>query len=230
MSTIRRRSKRGALGIVVAVIVLGGLALGVRAALTPTRVPGVVSIATQAGYQDRALLREAFSLPVARTYSRLVSQPNGSVCGPTSVANVQRSLGARDATPTSVLDGSGLCPLGFCFAGLTLDELATLLRAKTGKRVRIERDASLAAFRSTLLEANDPARRVIANFDRGPLFGVRGGHHSPIGGYLVERDLVLVLDVNATYRPWLVSSERLYRAVRTVDGATGRERGLLVLE
>jgi len=224
------RSKRHALRVAVALIALGGLALGARAALTPTRVPGVVSIATQASYQDAALLAEAFSLPVARTYSALVSQPNGSVCGPTSVANVQRSLGVRDATASRVLEGSGLCPFGFCFAGLTLDELAALARVKTGKHARIERDASLAAFRNSLEKANDPARRVIANFDRGPLFGVRGGHHSPIAGYLVARDLVLVLDVNATYRPWLVSSERLYRAVRTVDSATGRERGLLVLE
>lgn len=141
MRTIRPRSKRHALRLAIVVIALGGLAVVARAALTPTRVSGVVSIATQASYQDAALLGEAFSLPVARTYSSLVSQPNGSVCGPTSVANVQRSLGVRDATASSVLEGSGLCPFGFCFAGLTLEELASLARAKTGKRARIERDA-----------------------------------------------------------------------------------------
>lgn len=214
----------------LALVVFAGTGIGLRACLAPTRVPGVVSIATERTYQDPALLREAFALPVARTYADLVSQPNGSVCGPTSVANVLRSLGRVGGTPSEVLDGSGVCWLGFCVMGLTLDELATLARAKTGQRVRVLRGLSLAAFRAELVRTNEPTRRVIANFDRGPLFGVRGGHHSPIAGYLVARDLVLVIDVNAKYRPWLASSERLYRAVRTVDGATDQERGLLVLQ
>ena len=63
-----------------------------------------------------------------------------------------------------------------------------------------------------------------------PLFGTGGGHHSSIGGYLEAEDLVFVLDVNASYQPWLVSTARLFEAMDTVDSASGEKRGLIKLE
>jgi hypothetical protein len=50
-----------------------------------------------------------------------------------------------------------------------------------------------------LKRSNDPAHRYIINFDRKMIFGAGGGHHSPIGGYLENEDLVFVLDVNRDY-------------------------------
>lgn len=41
---------------------------------------------------------------------------------------------------------------------------------------------------------------------------------------------MLVLDVNEDFGPWLVPSERLHAAMRTVDGSTDAERGLLRIE
>ena len=41
---------------------------------------------------------------------------------------------------------------------------------------------------------------------------------------------MLVLDVNARYRPWLVKTERLWQAANTVDRQTGKKRGLLLIE
>jgi len=41
---------------------------------------------------------------------------------------------------------------------------------------------------------------------------------------------VLVLDVNARFRPWLVSTERLLAALNTVDKQSGQKRGLLRIE
>jgi len=61
------------------------------------------------------------------------------------------------------------------------------------------------------------------------LFGVKIGHHSPIGGYLTERDLVFVLDVLERYQPFLAPSQRLYEAMDTVDRETGKKRGLLLV-
>ena len=57
--------------------------------------------------------------------------------------------------------------------------------------------------------------------------GIRGVFFPP---ELVPRayDLVLVLDVNESYRPWLVSPERLFEAVDTAD--SGKKRGLLHIE
>lgn len=70
----------------------------------------------------------------------------------------------------------------------------------------------------------------MVNFTRGPLFGAGGGHHSPIAGYLVDEELVLVLDVNEKYRRWLVKSERLYDAMNTLETGAGEKRRLLLIE
>jgi hypothetical protein len=80
-----------------------------------------------------------------------------------------------------------------------------------------------------LMRANDPARRYVVNFHRGPLFGRGHGHFSPILGYDLGHDLVFVGDVNREYRPFLVSSERLWNATNTLDSATGKNRGLLAV-
>jgi hypothetical protein len=201
----------------------------VRAAFFPPRF-AVPSIALASHYQDPALLDRAFALPVAASFGRnLAYQTNGSVCGPASLANVRRSLGDPGSTQASILEGSGICRTGICFGGLTLDTLANLARRQPGWQVSVLRDLSLEQLREHLRQSNDPARRYIANFQRGLLFGRGTGHHSPIGGYLPERDLVLVLDVNRAFGPWLVTSERLHRAMDSVDTSSGKKRGLLLI-
>jgi hypothetical protein len=191
----------------------------------------VQSIALTPQYQDASLLSEAWMLPVAARYQHRVDfQPNGSLCGPTSAANVFRSLGEQPSTADGVLDGSGVCPFGFCWQGLSLDQLAMVITGKTRHHVTLLRDLSLPEFREHLARSNDPTRRYIVNFHRGLLFSRGGGHHSPIGGYLADRDLVFVLDVNESFKPWLVSSERLFRAVDQIDSSSKKKRGLLLVE
>lgn len=192
----------------------------------------VVSIKSEATYQDPALLAQAWALPVAATYQKagLVSQPNGSYCGPTSVANALTSVGETPLTPDGVVANTGKCSFGICFGGLTLDELAEVTRQRTKRTVTVLRDLDLAGFRAELAKVNDPSHRYVINFDRAPLFRRGGGHHSPIGGYLADRDLVLVLDVNRTFQPWLVSSERLWKAMDTMDPSSGKKRGLLRID
>jgi Phytochelatin synthase len=189
----------------------------------------VVSIEKSPDYQNPELLQRALALPVAALYQKggLEYQRNGSFCGPTSAVDLAHSLGAS-ATQADVLDGTPIhSTLGFVFGGLTLDDEAALIRARLGKPVTVLRDLDLAAFRRELQQTNDLSRRYLVNLHRGPLFGRGGGHHSPIGGYLAAEDLVLVLDVNAKYQPWLVKSERLFQAIDTVDRQTGKKRGLL---
>jgi len=192
----------------------------------------VESIANTSQYQDAALLKQAWALPVASTFQQHVDfQPNGSICGPTSVANMFRSFDAQPSGVDGVLAGTGKCePFGMCFGGLTLDELAELVRAKSQRDVTVLRGLSLNAFRDELRETNNPARRYIINFQRGLLFGKGTGHHSPIAGYLEAQDLVFVLDVNKKFGPWLVKSERLFRAMDSVDSSSGKKRGLLRIE
>jgi len=165
----------------------------------------------------------------AASFDRAVRpQSNASLCGPASIANVIRSLKQGDVTETDVLSGTSLCSLGFCFLGLTLDELADVARRSSGRRVTILRGLTLEEFREQMKMSNDPSRRYIANFSRREIFGAGAGHHSPIGGYLANEDMVFVLDVNAKYQAWLVETDRLFRAVNTFDGA--QKRGLLLIE
>ena len=71
----------------------------------------------------------------------------------------------------------------------------------------------LPDLRAELAHTNDPSRRYIANFNRRPLFGWGGGHHSPIGAFLEAADAVLIIDVNRGVGPWLVSVPQLHRAL-----------------
>jgi hypothetical protein len=191
----------------------------------------VVSIEKDPAYQDAALLDKAWQLPVASQLKPgMEFQHNGSFCGPTSAVVVSHSL-HLPADQSHILDGTQVhSTFGVVFGGLTLDEEAGVLREKTKKNVTVLRDLTLDQFRSEVAHANDPDKRYVVNFHRGPLFGRGGGHHSPIAGYVADKDLVLVADVNAKYQPWLVSTERLWKAVDTVDKASGKKRGLLRIE
>jgi len=192
----------------------------------------VDSIKGTQAYQNPALLKQAWALPVAALYQPGIDyQRNASVCGPTSLVNVLHSL-AQPGDQEKLLEGTGLSTvLGYLPEGVTLDQVADIARLKLpGKKVSVLRDLDLKEFREQMLQTTDPSRRYVINFSRGPLFGTGGGHHSPIAGYLAEDDLVLVLDVNKKYGPWLVKSERLYEAMNTVDSATHKKRGLLLIE
>jgi hypothetical protein len=201
--------------------------VGAGVVVSRTKV-GPEAIQSSVIHADNAVER-AWKLPVAASFRHQVSwQSNVSLCGPSSLANVFRSLGEDATSEKSVLAGTGLCWTGFCMMGLTLDELAGLARAKTRRRVTVLRDMSAEGFREHLKRSNDSAHRYIINFDRKMIFGAGGGHHSPIGGYLENEDLVFVLDVNRDYRPWLVERARLFDAMNTWDG--DKKRGMLLIE
>jgi hypothetical protein len=175
------------------------------------------------------LLDKAFSLPSASRYGRTIYyQTHSSFCGPASLVNVFRSVGDNIVDERAMLAGTGKCGLGFCWLGLTLDEVAEIARSHGRQRVTILRDLSPDSFREHLRQSNDPHFRYIINFARARIFGSGGGHHSPIGGYLETDDKVLVLDVNRNFGPWVIDRERLYQAMNTLDGST--KRGLLMLE
>lgn len=191
----------------------------------------VVSIKETRDYQDPALLKKAWALPVAAAYQADIEyQKNGSVCGPTSLANVLHSR-RQPGNQENILQDTGFSTvMGYLPEGLTLDQLADIARQKLHGKVTVLRDLDLAAFREQLRHVNDPTRRYVINFSRGPLFGTGGGHHSPLAAYLDQEDLVLVLDVNKKYAPWLVKSDRLFEAMNTLDTTAQKRRGLLLIE
>lgn len=224
----RRWLKWTLLGALAALVLAASLTIG-PLLFAPNHYAHVVSIERRLDYRDPQLVDVAWSLPVARLYGRRAHeyQDNQSFCGPASLANALRSMGLR-LSQHQAIDGSEFEPwFGILLGGMTIDELASLARERSGRVVSVVRSPTLVQFRAHMARANDPAFRYIVNFHRGPLFGRGHGHFSPILAYLPDRDLVLVGDVNADYRPFLVSSERLWRASNIVDSATGRPRGLI---
>ena len=230
MTTVRTRK---IVSWAAAVLLLGGSAGILPIFVSPCHADSArgLSIKETRDYQDPALLKKAWALPVAASYQAQIEfQQNGSVCGPTSLADVLHSL-KQPGNQDSVLQGSGFSTvMGYLPEGLTLDQLAAIARQKLHRKVTVLRDLDLASFREQLSRVNDSARRYIINFSRAPLFGTGGGHHSPIAAYLGQEDLVLVLDVNKKYGPWLVKSDRLYEAMNTIDATAQKKRGLLLIE
>jgi len=222
---------RAALVLGAALLLAAGLA-GYQLApllLEPNAYADVASIERESEYQNADLLRAAWSSPVAARFASVPYefQHNQSVCGPTSVADVLHSLGEPLSQEQVLANSPYRTWFGYLLGGLTLDQEAELMKSRTGRRVEILRDLTLDQFRARMREVNDPARRYVVNFHRGPLFGRGHGHFSPLVAYLPDRDLVLVGDVNAAYRPFLVPTDRLWQAADTVDSATGRKRGLI---
>ena len=226
---------RIALGMVAAAVAALLLLAAVRIVpllLAPNDYEGVRSIELRTDYRAPALMERAWALPVARAYRAggYEYQGNPSFCGPASVANLLQSLGAA-VDQQAVIEGTAYDPwFGVLLGGLTIDELADLVSRRLGRPARIVRDPDLADFRAWLKRSNRPDTRMIVNFHRGPLFGRGHGHFSPVLGYLEAEDLVLVGDVNADYRPFLVRSETLWRGTDTIDAETGLERGLIVVD
>lgn len=212
--------------LVSAALVLGLLGLTVAYVLPTPVSPEAIESSV---IRDPTLLERGWHLPVAALFSRdLIWQSNASLCGPASLANVFRSLGEAPTTETGILSGTGQCWFGICPIGLTLDELAEVARTHTNRKVTVLRDLTAEEFQEHLRSANGPSRRYIINFAREQIFGAGVGHHSPIGGYLEEQDLVFVLDVNRDFQPWFIERSRLFAAMDTVDG--DRKRGLLLIE
>lgn len=185
--------------------------------------PAITSIRSSPWFHDDKRIDAAWKLPVAKLYNPLQSQTFTSICGPTSAANVLRSMGVK-ANPNPFKR--------FGVRAMSLDQLA-LESADIVPRnwkVKAVRPRTADELRVHLLQSNDEKYRYVSNFSRLPLFSHGGGHHSPVGGYVEEEDLVFMLDVNAGYGPWLVKADRLFDAMNTDDWGVGLTRGLVMFE
>jgi glutathione gamma-glutamylcysteinyltransferase len=119
--------------------------------------------------------------------------------------------------------------------GITLDEFVCLARCN-GCNAALTRTGAGAAgsvdsFRRCVAEVCAGRDAVLAcSYSRKTLGQTGDGHFSPIGGYNMERDLVLLLDVaRFKYPPHWVPLELCYEAMTAVDKATGQSRGWVVL-
>lgn len=164
-------------------------------------------------------------------------QSRRGFCGPaTGAAVINAALGPQsDVTQTSLFSPAASAiksELGVSLSGLTLEELAGILRAH-GLQVRtVYADQSdVAAFRSAAQSAlSEPLAFLVVNYDRKGLSQVGAGHISPIGAFSHATDRVLILDVARYKYPYTwVPVAKLWNAMNTVDPDSGRTRGYLLV-
>ena len=166
-----------------------------------------------------------------------VSQERRAFCGVASSAIVINAI-THEQPPltqstfftneTSALRSS----LAVTFGGLTLEQLAALLRTH-GMEVEVvhARQSSLDAFRKRAAVAlAEPLQFLIVNYDRPALKQMGGGHLSPLAAYDAESDRVLVLDVAAQKYPYTWEpAQDLWNAMNTTDSSSHETRGFLVI-
>jgi glutathione gamma-glutamylcysteinyltransferase len=204
--------------------------------------PALIALSSDEG---RRLFAEALAAGTMEGYFAIAehfqTQAEPAYCGLTSLTIVLNSLGIdpgrRWKGPWRWFDET---MLDCCVAldevrarGITLDELACLARCN-GARAEVERgeDHPLAGFRAHVARMAGTADgpRLLASYARGVLDQTGEGHFSPVAGYHAGRDLALVLDVaRFKYPPHWVAITTLHAATRTIDPATGRSRGWIVL-
>jgi len=225
-SSMRRVLARTFLALVLLALLLAGAGSYYAASLSqphPDRFADSVLV-------SGPLLKQAASTDSARSYlTDFAIQEHWTSCGPASLRNVLVSLGDSVESEKALFHGDLSGWLKSLATGMTLDELASLARTKTVDRVEIVRATSLVEFQSALRRLSDPTTRIIANFDREPIYGVSVGHFSPLGSYDADAGLVMLLDVTKGYGFALVPDSLLYQSSRLIDPVSNLPRGLLVI-
>jgi hypothetical protein len=209
--------------------------------------PGaLVPLAEPAGQQ--LLMRASDRSDHGALAQWLETQANLGFCGVASAAMALNSLAVpappvpgyapyRFWTQTNVfsLPGSAnhVRPEVVAREGMTLAQLQGWLAGSPHLQVgRIHGDQlSLEQWRALLRRTlRDPQDRLLVNYHRSALGQTGAGHISPVAAYDPGSDRVLILDVARYRHPsvW-VSSEVLWRAMRTRDSGAGRSRGLLLI-
>jgi hypothetical protein len=120
--------------------------------------------------------------------------------------------------------------------GFTLQELAEMIRTRTGLEVHSQHAGEsdeIGTYESFVaaLQKNEDSDRdhLILNFSRAFLRGegTGNGHFSPVADYNEDRDMVLILEVNAEREPYWIASNDIYGAMNTTDPVSKKRRGWL---
>lgn len=119
--------------------------------------------------------------------------------------------------------------------GMALGEVSLLLRAYNLKvQLIFASNTTLNDFRQNainLLSNHTSGGCIIVNYN-GKYLDPRlrfSGHHSPLGGYNHQLDRFLILDVFPKNPEIWVNATKLFNAMNTVDKASGKSRGYLVV-
>lgn len=177
---------------------------------------------------------------------QFVTQKNQAYCGVASSVMVLNALGIpapeapefgqfRVFTQDNFFNSQAktiIKPEVVARQGITLDQLGQLLETYPVKaQVYHAGDLTVDEFRSLVVKnLQEPGNFVIANFLRKVIGEESGGHISPIAAYNKETDRFLILDVSRyKYPPVWVKAEDLWKAMATVDSASGKTRGFVLV-
>jgi hypothetical protein len=189
--------------------------------------------------EGKALLdRTRFRVDYNTLAPHFVSQSRRAYCGVASATMVVNAL--RPVAPLTTQQtfftakaSSVRSSLQVTLAGMTLNELADLLRAHDlTVSVAHASQSDLATFRAAARASlMDPFDFLLVNYDRATLHQQGSGHISPVVAYDVETDRFLVLDVAShKYPPTWIPAGDLWNAMNTVDASSGSSRGFLFVQ
>lgn len=217
--------------VVAATGLVGWLAFSVPGAEALPLPDPLVSATTP---QGRRLLAQSTAradhMPLTAAFE---PQQRRAFCGVASAVVVLNAL--RPTRPRLTQDlffSDWPSELKVSFQGMSLRELAAVLRQHgADARAVFAQDTSLQAFRAVAMaNLSHAGDYVLVNYERGALGQREGGHISPLAAYTASSDQFLLLDVAAhRYPPTWVSAAALWRAMNTLDRASGDSRGFVLV-
>jgi hypothetical protein len=178
---------------------------------------------------------------------QFVTQDNLAYCGVASIVMVMNALAIpapeaqqyrnyRVFTQGNFFDNSQTKQImsadDVLRGGMTLNQLGELLASyPTNAEVYYAGEITLAEFRNLVSKnLQEPGNFVLVNYLRSAIGQERGGHISPIAAYNEEKDSFLILDVaRYKYPPVWVKAEQLWQAMNTIDSASGKTRGFVLV-
>ncbi|CAF1586221.1 unnamed protein product [Rotaria sp. Silwood1] len=118
--------------------------------------------------------------------------------------------------------------------GITFEEFLYLAECNGASIIPyLASNTTLEQFRSAILVACTRRLddiRLVCCYNRSTLQQTGTGHFSPIAGYHLQEDLVLILDVaRFKYPSHWISIELLWQSMCTIDSTTGKSRGFYLI-
>lgn len=190
---------------------------------------------------DSKALQDYFPLSI-----QFVTQKNQAYCGVASSVMVLNALSipapeAPEYAPYhlftqenffNTLTQKVVTPEVVSRQGMTLEQLGKLLESYPVKaEVHHSTDSSLEEFRTLVVKnLQQPSNFVLVNYLRKAIGQETGGHISPLAAYNEQTDRFLILDVSRyKYPPVWVKATDLWQAMATVDSASGKTRGFVLV-
>lgn len=222
-------------------LVVAGTGISIAAFRTPSAnllpLPDALIAVESSRGKELLLTDRGFVADYEALTKNFESQSRAAFCGVASsviVLNALRGSGPRLTQATFFTNSARTVrsSLKVTFGGMSLAQLSELLRAHNVDATPFyASDTSLETFRSVAQQnLRASGDFLLVNYQRAALEQGQTGHISPVAAYNAAADRLLVLDVAAyKYPPVWVSTEALWKAMNTIDSASGRTRGFVVI-